>query len=226
MRAIFHDEEDGNPEPTPGLPQKLPDDERILWRGRPATFTFAVQALPVRMAAIYLGVFTAWRVVNLASSGATGDAIANAIGVAAFAGLAGGALLLGIGALMARSTIYTITDRRIVIRFGVAIRKYVNIPFVAIESAGLKLHARDAGSIALTTKRNARISFMRLWPHARIRRRAAPEPILRAVPDAADVARILCDAVSANAPGAVRINSAQTKEKRPSRTMPESVAAA
>lgn len=226
MRAIFHDEEDGNPEPMAGLPQKLPDGERILWRGSPAALAFAVQALPVRLAAIYLAVFTAWRVGELASSGASGGAIAGSLGVAATAGAVGGALIIALGLLMARSTIYTITDRRIVMRFGVAIRKYVNIPFAAIESAGLKTHARGAGSIALTTKRDARISFLRLWPHARLRRRAAAEPVLRAVPEAAEVARILCDAVSANAPGAVRINKAHAPEKSPARKMPEAIAAA
>jgi hypothetical protein len=97
--------------------------------------------------------------------------------------------------LNSRTTVYTITNKRVVMRFGVAVSKAVNIPFTIIDGAALKAMPNGAGDLALTLKAPNKLAFLHLWPHARPWRMATPQPTLRAVPDASAVATILATAM-------------------------------
>ncbi len=173
-------------EPVRGLPGELPPGETILWQGAPEWPALVASALHVRLIALYFAVTAAW---SLASGDA---ATAGAI-------LASAVLVLGLAALFLygvhRTTVYTLTNRRIVLRIGVALNKCVNLPLAEIESADLKLLSGGKGSIALHLKGMPRLGYTMLWPHARSLRLLRPQPMLRAVPDAAAVAARLFDAV-------------------------------
>jgi hypothetical protein len=92
---------------------------------------------------------------------------------------------------VARTTLYTLTNKRIVLRIGVALNKCVNLPLSQIESADLKMLDEGHGSIALSLKGAPRLGYLMLWPHARSLRFMRPQPMLRAIPDARDVAQLL-----------------------------------
>jgi hypothetical protein len=184
-------------EPVPGLPERLPAGETILWQGAPEREALARRALHVRTIAWYFAALAAWRGLALAADGAS------AIDIAAGAGLL---LILGAAAIVplalyawasARTTLYTITNRRVVIRAGVALPTTFNLPFAAIEAAGLKLHGGGVGDIALRLVPDQKIAYVFLWPHARPWRLARPEPTLRCVPDAERVAQLLGRALAA-----------------------------
>jgi hypothetical protein len=102
--------------------------------------------------------------------------------------------------LNSRTTVYTITNRRVVMRFGAAIPKAINIPFAIVESASIKPLSGDGGDIALQLKAPNKIAFLHLWPHARPWRMASPEPTLRALSQARSVAGILSEAMAAHVP--------------------------
>jgi hypothetical protein len=187
-------------EPIRGLPEALPPGERILWQGSPDWRALAVRALHVRKVAAYFGLLAAASVAG--SVVIDGKALPAALGSAA--GLALPALaalgLLGLYAFLAAgATVYTITDRRVVMRFGVALPLTVNIPFKIVGSAGLKLDRDGTGDIPLALTGRGKIAYLALWPHARPWRVSRPEPMLRAVPDAARVGRLLAGALAAAA---------------------------
>jgi hypothetical protein len=184
-------------EPIRGLPEPLPPGERILWQGSPDWRALAVRALHVRKVAAYFGLLAAASVAG--SVVIDGKALPAALGSAA--GLALPALaalgLLGLYAFLAAgATVYTITDRRVVMRFGVALPLTVNIPFKIVGSAGLKLDRDGTGDIPLALTGRGKIAYLALWPHARPWRVSRPEPMLRAVPDAARVGRLLAGALA------------------------------
>jgi len=186
-------------EPVPGLPERLPPGETILWQGTPQFQALARRALHVRSIAWYFAALAAWRGLALAADGAA------ATDIAAGAGLL---LLLGAAALVpltlyawaaSRSTLYTITNRRVVIRAGVALPTSINVPFAVIEAAGLRLHGGGVGDIALRLVPGQKIAYLLLWPHARPWRLSRPEPMLRCIGDAERVAQILGRALAAAA---------------------------
>jgi hypothetical protein len=185
-----------------GLPGPLPPGERLLWQGAPRWGALARQAFHVRKLAIYCGVLLAWRVVADLSDGQ--PPASAALGAVWLTPLVLGAV--GIPALLAwlfsRTTVYTITSRRVVLRSGVALPMTLNIPFRLVGSAALKTYRDGTGDIPLALAGPDRIGYLHLWPSARPWRFARAEPMLRAVPDAARVAEILAQALAAAAESA------------------------
>ena len=184
-------------EPVHGLPANLPEGETLLWQGSPQWATLARRGLHLRKLAIYFTVLLAWYVA--AAAGAEWQVAA--LGTARVAGLAAGALGLvaAFAWLVGRTTMYSITNRRVVMRFGVAFPMTLNLPFRSIEGAGLRAFPGGSGDIPLSLLPDARVAYLYLWPHARPWRLARAEPMLRAVPDAAQVARVLARALAASA---------------------------
>ena len=187
-------------EPVRGLPEHLPPGERILWQGSPAWRTVAVRALHARKVVAYFALLAAWGfAASLLADGAPPRAAL--LAVAGVIPLTLGALaLLGLYAwLVGRTSIYTITNRRVVMSFGVALPMTVNVPFRIVASAGLRTDPDGAGDIPLALNGRDKLAYLALWPHARPWRVSRPEPMLRAVPEAAKVAGILGGALAAAA---------------------------
>jgi hypothetical protein len=99
--------------------------------------------------------------------------------------------------LVARTTLYSITDRRVVMRVGVVLSISFNLPYRAIVSAGLRRGHGGHGDIALSLDADSKIAWLHLWPHARPWRFSRPEPTLRSLPQAESVARLLSGALAA-----------------------------
>jgi len=118
------------------------------------------------------------------------------VGPAVFS-LIGLGLLTGVAALAARSTLYTITNRRIVLRQGIALSSSLNLPLVKLHSANLRDRGDGSGDIALVLLPGERVSYLWLWPHVRSLRITRPQPMLRSLTDANEAGRILSRAFAA-----------------------------
>lgn len=184
------------------LPEPLPQGESILWRGAPRAWPVAVHVFHVRLAAVYFAALLIWRGVT--SWQDTGSLLAAAVSVLWVSPLVlTGLGLLGLFAyLVKRTTTYTITNRRLVFQFGVAFPMTLNLPFKQIESAAVKLHPDGTGDIPVSLVGSTKIAYLVLWPHARPWHLRRPEPMLRAVPEAASVAEILSRALNEHAAAA------------------------
>ncbi len=192
-------------EPIRGLPERLPQGERILWQGAPDWKALALRALHVRTVLIYFALLFAWSVWAATAEGTgIGEALLIAARLVPVALAAAGILTL-YAYLAHRTTVYTITNRRVVMRFGVALPLTVNIPFAIVGAAALKEYGDKTGDIPLTLTGTDRVSYFALWPNVRTWWTARPQPMLRAVPQAATVAAILADALAAAKPGRVEI---------------------
>jgi hypothetical protein len=205
----------------PGLPERLPEGERLLWQGKPQWRSLAVHAFHARSVAIYFAiliVYRGWTVLSETGSIAT-TAIA-ALWVTPLAFGAVGVLLL-LAWLSARTTVYSITSRRVVMRFGIALPMTLNIPFRVVDAAALSIRAHGTGDIPLALAGNDRIAFAVLWPHARPWRMSRPEPMLRAIPDVAQVAQVLSRAMAAASgqPAATTVETPQTPSTAASQSL-------
>jgi hypothetical protein len=182
-------------EALPGLPEPLPDTERLLWQGGPLWRELAVRALHVRKVGVYFALLLVWRLSEQVGAGAGAADMALAIAkVTAIGGITIGLLCL-FAWLIARSTVYTITSQRIVMRFGVALPMTINLPFSKIASAELRQAPNGSGDIQLNLIRGERIGYVILWPHARPFRFARVRPMLRCVADVEPAARKLAAAM-------------------------------
>jgi hypothetical protein len=214
-------------EPTRGLPGELPPGEEVVWQGAPDWRLLAQQAFHIRLVGAYFGAMLGWRAISGLASGADPVQTLAATASAAPVALLGLGILAFLAWLNSRTTVYTITNRRVVMRFGAAIPKAINIPFNVIEAAALNPLTGGRGDIALTLKAPNKIALLQLWPHARPWRLARPEPTLRCVPEARDAARSLAAAMSAQFP--VALSAPETDGRRRNATgalgQPDAVAA-
>ncbi|GJD51622.1 hypothetical protein OPKNFCMD_4377 [Methylobacterium crusticola] len=182
-------------EPLPrGLPAPLPEGERLLWQGRPTVMGLARRAFHVDLVAAYFALLALW-----GTAAGTGPAGARLAGVAATLeiGAAALAILVGLAWLSARTTTYTLTDRRVLLQIGIALSLTVNLPLREIEGAALRRFGDGTGDVPLRLRAGTRLAYLHLWPHARPWRLSRPEPLLRSLPDAAVLATRLAAALAA-----------------------------
>jgi hypothetical protein len=191
MRAHEHEFE-----PEHGLPEPLPRDERVLWQGSPDWRTLAVRAFHARKLAVYFGLMLLLRGAATLSSGGTAAQAGMAMLWLLPLAIIGVGIVVSLARLAARTAVFTVTDRRVVMRVGIVLTVTFNLPYRCIQNADLRLDRDGTGDIALALKGSDRIAYLHLWPFARPWRLARAEPMLRAVPNAANVARVLSSAWS------------------------------
>ena len=180
------------------LPADIPEGERVLWYGRPDWVNLFRNAYRADLVATYFGALMVW---NMAMEGADAGLAALVVIVAKtlVLAVAGLGLLALLAWLSARTTLYVVTSRRIVMKVGIALPIFFNIPYSQIESAALRVFRDGAGDIPLALAAGRRIAYLHLWPHARPFHMANPQPALRSVPDAAQVAATLGEAMAQEA---------------------------
>lgn len=194
-------------EPERGLPAKLPPGERVLWKGAPGAAGLAVRALHVRKVVIYFVLLGLWKAYAAHAAGLPFAESAGRLGVMLLFGAAAGGILFLIAWGYARTTVYTLTDKRLVIRSGIALPVTVNLPFTRVDGASLKLFSDNTGDIPLSLNRADRVPMTLIWPHMRPWRVTRPEPMLRSVPDAVHVAALLTSALKGQAVRAVQASA-------------------
>ncbi len=184
-------------EPVPGLPGQLPAGERILWQGRPSARLVARHSLKNIYLAAYFVVLALWAIAAGLSDGQPVGGILFAVAVLT----AIGALLIGLVELFAwgveRTTLYTITTERLVMRFGVALSMTLNLPYRQINAVSMAERGKRGGTIAVALLPGHKLSWLVQWPHVRGWRFSEPQPALICLEDAAGVAEILARAVVA-----------------------------
>lgn len=181
-------------EPVRGLPERPPEGERILWQGRPDWWALTWQALSLPWVAGYFLALALWRFATLIDTVPLASAFASAFPFVIM-GAVVCALLMIVGFVQARATVYTVTTRRVAMRIGAALTVTLNIPFSRIRSADLDLRRGGTGSIALDLEDGkVRLSYFVCWPHVRPWVMRRPCPALRCIPDAERVATLLAEA--------------------------------
>lgn len=195
-------------EPIRGLPGDLPQGETLIWQGSPEWRLLARSAFFTRVVGLYFVALVALAIYNGSTGGVIATLIAGAVGI--------GLLMLYAWAV-ARTTVYTLTSRRVVLRIGVALNMCINLPLAKIGGANLRALGPVEGDLALQLIGPHRLGYLVLWPHARPWKLGNPQPMLRALPDAAVVGERLARAVAAIAP----VDRAQEQAAGPqSETMP------
>ena len=185
-------------EPKRGLPDVLPAGETPLWQGAPSWRAVATRIFHVEKVAIYFGAMMVWRFAASLSDG-------NSLLAATQSGLRllplaiAAVVILGLFAWgVGRTTVYSITNRRVVMRIGMALPLTINLPFTQIANADLKINGDRSGDIAFTTATSVRVPYLALWPHARPFQLPKPQPMLRGLAEPQKVSDILAASLAAS----------------------------
>ena len=177
-----------------GLPEPLPQGETILWQGAPNWISMAKYVFRLQWLSLYFAVIVIWQLISV-STGEEGLAGGwSSVALAFFLAVIGLVLIGFLAYWSATTAMYTLTNRRIVMRVGIVLTVTFNFPYKTLSSADLKLYKDGTGDIPIQIATEDKIAFFHLWPHVRPWRVANPEPMLRCVPDAQQVAQLLTEA--------------------------------
>jgi hypothetical protein len=183
-------------EPIRGLPERPPEGEVILWQGQPNWLRLSIDSLNVWWVLGYFIFLFVWRFISVSDLMPIYQAVLVSLPFLALA-LIVTLLLMLVGYIQANATVYTITNKRVVMRIGAALTVTLNLPFTEIENAAIASGSKDFGTIVIDTKQTTKFSFLVLWPHARAWHFKKPQPSLKCIPNAAEVAEILSNAAKA-----------------------------
>jgi hypothetical protein len=189
-------------EAAPGLPEKLPNGEHIIWQGAPDWKQLALQAFHVRIVSIYFALMLAIQLFNAWDSGQPLATWVGSLLTSLGLSLCALALLAGCAWLSSRETLYTITNKRVVMRIGIVLTVTFNLPFARITGASVKALKGSTGDLALALNHEDQIGYFHLMPHARPWHLRQPQPALRCIPEVAKVGALLQQAWQAANPQA------------------------
>jgi len=191
-------------EPVPGLPAPLPAGESLLWQGSPHWKSLAIRAYHVRKVVLYFAGLTLWRIgAGIHDHHAASVIAVSSLFIVTLGAIAAGVLTL-LAYLNARSTVYSITSRRVLLRHGIAVPLTLNVPFDSIEAADVKSFGDGTGEISMTVPKAQRIGYLISWPHVRPGRITRPSPSLRALSDLSHAAELLGTALTSYHGGGAR----------------------
>ena len=186
-------------EAQPGLPEPLPPNEEIIWQGGPDLKAFALHAFHMHWFALYFGAMVLLKAIAVSQS--VGGWSQEWPGFVWALGLSIAALVL-IGLLAywsVNTTMYTLTNRRLVMRIGIVLTITFNLPLKRLAQAGIHVYKDGSADIPIRLNAEDKIPYLHLWPHARAWKLAHPEPMIRCVADGRHVASLFADAwASAN----------------------------
>jgi hypothetical protein len=179
-------------EAAPGLPEPLPAGERLLWQGSPDWKQLALHVFHVRTLAIYFLLMVLLQAIYL--MGQPDAQWLVALGTSIALSLTSLGLLTWLAWLSARTALYTLTSKRVVMRIGVVLTLTFNLPLRMVAAASIKPAQNGCGDIALKLAGDDHIAWLNLWPHAKPWALKNPEPCLRLIPNALQVGERLVQA--------------------------------
>ncbi len=199
-------------EPVRGLPDYLPPGEDLLWQGEPDFRTLAESVFYLRRISIY---FAFLILVHLGFQLSGGAGVVDVLLGSSWMiglGVCGLAIIATLAWAYARSTVYTITSKRVVIRSGVAMPMMINIPLPVITAADMRHFRNGAGDIVLSLQQQKRLSYLFLWPNVKAWKFSPTLPALVCLTNVDEAAAALAQALEGT-----RDNTLETAEVEPQR---------
>ena len=173
------------------LSENLPKGEQLIWQGHPERRALATRAMYLKYIAFYLVVLIAARTGYLIIDG---EPVATWSGMLVWQVLASAfvmLLIVGLATVYSRTTRYSLTNERLIIKTGAAITIHINLPLQQITAADLREYSDGTGDITLQVSRAEKLYWLLLWPNVRSWWIRPLRPVLRGLRDAQTVAHLL-----------------------------------
>ena len=176
-------------EPTFGFPESLPASEKVLWQGSPCAWLIARRIFFLPHLFFYFLILSCLALIVNSEVLTLKDLFIKFLSYMSL-GMVAIFLLLAISYLISSTTVYSITDKRVVMRIGIVLNLSLNIPFSKIETAAHKAYPDKSGDISLNLVPDNKIAYLHLWPHCRPWFFSSPRPRLSCLKDVEVVASL------------------------------------
>lgn len=190
----------------------LAQGELLLWEGAPCWSGIARRVFHVRVVGLYFALLFLADMAAVRLHGADGAAALRVSLPTLLTGAGVVGILCALAWFTGRTTRYSVTTRRVVMQYGVALPATLGLPYSVVAKASVRVRDDGVGDIPLALRPEQRLGYAKLWPHARMWRVGRPEPMLREVADAGSVATLLTRALSAAGAARNLAAPAETRE--------------
>ena len=177
-------------EPTFGFPESLPTSEKVLWQGSPCAWLIARRIFFLPHLFFYFLMFSCLALIVNSDVLTLKDLFVKFLSYMSL-GMVAIFILLAISFFISSTTMYSITDKRVVMRIGIVLNLSLNIPFSKIETAELKAYPDKSGDISFNLVPDNKIAYLHLWPHCRPWFFSSPRPRLSCLKDVEVIASCL-----------------------------------
>jgi hypothetical protein len=171
--------------------------KKICWVGRPDWKSFGYHAFGLKYFLIYFFICAFYAVSQIESTFSFGELFIK-YNPYLLSGTFAGAIVLLLAYIAARHTCYVITEKRIVIRTGVALVFLLNMPFKNILSIDTKPLAKGRGNVIFKVQSKKRIPYLSCWPSVKVGNFLEPIPAFRSIMALEKVGQIISETAILN----------------------------
>lgn len=180
--------------------EAIPDGESILWKGKPSFWGFSWHFFGLKLIAIYLMILS---VVFAARLTVTDFYTAFAFDFLPFllSGILASCILMALAGIQSQSSVYIITENRVIIKSGAALSFLISMPFKKIKAVNLQKRNGSLGTISFELNAGKRVPYISCWPSVRPWKFKNTEPAFSCIENVDEVATILRKSVMAGTIG-------------------------
>ena len=168
----------------------IPNGESILWKGRPSLWGFSWNLFGLKWITLYLSMLS---IVSVARFFASDFYTAFYVDFLPFflSGIFASIILIGLAAIQTYSTVYIITENRVIIKTGAALSFLISMPFKKIKEVNLQKRGASIGTISFELLSEKRVPYISCWPSVRPWKFKRTQPAFSCVRSVDEVATIL-----------------------------------
>ena len=168
----------------------IPNGESILWKGRPSLWGFSWNLFGLKWITLYLSMLS---IVSVARFFASDFYTAFYVDFLPFflSGIFASIILIGLAATQTYSTVYIITENRVIIKTGAALSFLISMPFKKIKEVNLQKRGASIGTISFELLSEKRVPYISCWPSVRPWKFKRTQPAFSCIGSVVEVATIL-----------------------------------
>ena len=168
----------------------IPNGESILWKGRPSLWGFSWNLFGLKWITLYLSILS---IVSVARFFASDFYTAFYVDFLPFflSGIFASIILIGLAATQTYSTVYIITENRVIIKTGAALSFLISMPFKKIKEVNLQKRGASIGTISFELLSEKRVPYISCWPSVRPWKFKRTQPAFSCIGSVDEVATIL-----------------------------------
>ena len=174
----------------------IPEGESILWKGKPSFWGFSWYFFGLKLLAFYMIilslVFAARLTVTDFFTAFVGDFLPFLV-----SGILTSCILMALAKIQSQSSVYIITENRVIIKSGAALSFLISMPFKKIKAVNLQKRKGSLGTISFELNSGKRVPYISCWPSVRPWRFKNTEPAFSCIENVDEVATILRKSVMA-----------------------------
>ena len=179
--------------------KSIPAGENICWEGKPDWKSFGYHSFGIKYLIFYFVISAFYAVSQLELAFSFSSFLVRYIPFV-ISGVIAGIILYLLAYLIASHTCYVITEKRVVIRTGVALVFLLNIPLNKVVSIDKQSLTRGRGNLSFKSQFKKRIPYFSCWPSVKNGSFLEPVPAFRSVANVEEVGKIVSEMAESNRP--------------------------